>query len=1431
MNFKRLLLAFTLLVAAVFLVACTNPTQVLEESETALLEEYADTIASSTYVVSEDLTLITSVGEATITWASNNTDVLANDGSITRQATPTTVTLTATLSYGEETLAVPFTITIAAIPDADQVATAKAALIANYVDTLGDDTYNVTSDLTLVTSIAGATVSWSSSDTAIVATDGTVSRPSYTVGNQNITLTATITVGTASDTQVFYAYVIALDETDEEVMAPVFLVVMAFPEYDGITGDEDFLRVQYQTYAEADPENNIEAGDYVEDENGDRIVDTFPFFESYEIKGEYYDVAWSSSNTDVIEFIYYTTDAEGDYLVADVTRPAIGEPDVDVTLTASITYNGTVFTRTVVYTVLAYQPSTTLASVADVYNQETGSYVKLEGVTIVGKAAVGFFVSDGTTVMYVYTGADDEDLTNATVGDVIDVEGVYDLYFGTPELVDEVGQPIVVTENTTATQIPLTGDVTTIADLLEGRVQPSGQFPMEFAYVSLTVKVIVDPSDTYSGSNYNTYLVPVDYEGTTVVQTVSSDGHAISYIPDDLLIVYYGSNKAAVEALDGKIITLNALLYGYRSDRYIWYVYFLETSNDITVHLTDEESVALAKENVSGEFSQTFYEGSTLTFPETLYDASISYTSSNDAIINPATGAVNIPSPGQTVTITANITKGTNPVVTDSTTFDIFVGVPEISDINTVTTDAVDGDIVHVSGVVTSGEYYGGFTIQDATGAIFIYAGGNADVIAFFNTNIGNEVSVLGEYDIRYDLRQIRVDSDFVVLVDDGAVLPTPAELEGVMLDLDSLDTYQSELVHLTNMYVSDKYVTYGDTYVELVRTNDGEQIILSYNDGGADLSTEAQALLDSITIGDLLEITTVVGVDYGIKLLYTNETMVTIQTLTDADAVGAAISAVEGFFADRYTEAVTLDLLMDPAGTAVTYESDSMYFDEATGAVTMPALYQEMVSVDVTVTKGTDPVETDTTTVTFYVGQETIEAVRAYALDTEVTVRGVVVAEADGTFYIQDPTAGIAVRPAFDDVAALHGYVGDLIEVSGAIKDYYGLIQIGGTVTFELVSDTATAEVATDISAFDWEDDVVMANYQGTWATLSQMLITSIYTSGSGNVTFYLTRVSDEAEFKLYKDVDIDFSTEQQAVMDGLAVNDVIDVESVIGWYNGAQFLYTEESVIAEVTAGDAELLYIDANALVLPTTATEAGLLLDPDTLPVLGDNGSTIAWQTSDAAIIDATGLVVLPSEAADVTLTATFTLNGETPIVKEYVVSVVGSVAVVVSDLFISEVLDWDGGTNKAVEIYNGTGATVNLLAYSIQTNSNANITWTSTTAFPDVDLLPGETFVLANVVEPALVELRDFISTVNFNGNDAVGLFKDGVLIDIFGVFGEDPTATGWTITGGTTTNTAVVRNSGLTSPYVNDSGTYPMWDPTQWTSYDDAAHSLGTHVN
>ena len=110
----------------------------------------------------------------------------------------------------------------------------------------------------------------------------------------------------------------------------------------------------------------------------------------------------------------------------------------------------------------------------------------------------------------------------------------------------------------------------------------------------------------------------------------------------------------------------------------------------------------------------------------------------------------------------------------------------------------------------------------------------------------------------------------------------------------------------------------------------------------------------------------------------------------------------------------------------------------------------------------------------------------------------------------------------------------------------------------------------------------------------------------------------------------------------------------------------------------------------------------------------------------------------------------------------------------SEIFFSEYVE-GGSFNKALEIANFTGKTIDLTGYSIRKQSNGAGVWSIGLNLTG-SLINGAVFVL---VDPQIAVGCYTAASANlssaqeaFNGNDPMGLFKNGVLIDIIGTFNE-----------------------------------------------------------
>lgn len=120
---------------------------------------------------------------------------------------------------------------------------------------------------------------------------------------------------------------------------------------------------------------------------------------------------------------------------------------------------------------------------------------------------------------------------------------------------------------------------------------------------------------------------------------------------------------------------------------------------------------------------------------------------------------------------------------------------------------------------------------------------------------------------------------------------------------------------------------------------------------------------------------------------------------------------------------------------------------------------------------------------------------------------------------------------------------------------------------------------------------------------------------------------------------------------------------------------------------------------------------------------------------------------------------------------------------ITELFISEYAEPSVANNKAIEIVNLTASTINLSDYSIQKFSSSGWTWKDDYPLGNNNIVPGDVFVIvhADTNNSLLLAAADkfgppnidaspygYGSPLNFNGDDPIGLYKNGVLIDIIG---------------------------------------------------------------
>lgn len=167
----------------------------------------------------------------------------------------------------------------------------------------------------------------------------------------------------------------------------------------------------------------------------------------------------------------------------------------------------------------------------------------------------------------------------------------------------------------------------------------------------------------------------------------------------------------------------------------------------------------------------------------------------------------------------------------------------------------------------------------------------------------------------------------------------------------------------------------------------------------------------------------------------------------------------------------------------------------------------------------------------------------------------------------------------------------------------------------------------------------------------------------------------------------------------------------------------------------------------------------------------------------------------------------------------------------TDLLISEYIEGSGFT-KYIEIFNGTGAAVDLADYQIRLYTNGNTSAGNTNTLSGM-LDDGEVVVLANSQATEYTGPTQVFSAVNFNGDDAVELYKvsSGMSVDIFGTIGQDP-GSQWSdaTSGNNTANSTLRRKGSVTAGITTNPATGFPTLGTEWNEFaNNDVSGLGTH--
>ena len=179
----------------------------------------------------------------------------------------------------------------------------------------------------------------------------------------------------------------------------------------------------------------------------------------------------------------------------------------------------------------------------------------------------------------------------------------------------------------------------------------------------------------------------------------------------------------------------------------------------------------------------------------------------------------------------------------------------------------------------------------------------------------------------------------------------------------------------------------------------------------------------------------------------------------------------------------------------------------------------------------------------------------------------------------------------------------------------------------------------------------------------------------------------------------------------------------------------------------------------------------------------------------------------------------------------------------SDLFISMYAE-GSSNNKFIEIYNGTGSSIDLSDYMIKGSNNGGDWKAERDVALTGTLVDGEVYVIStDAADAAILAVADltlpYESPIHYNGDDAIAIFKKNTggtfdVLDIIGVPTEDP-GSSWGVAGvnGGTVNHTLTRKNSISGPntdWASSAGTDEASSEWVVTDVDTEWNNLGSYT-
>ncbi len=760
-------------------------------------------------------------------------------------------------------------------------------------------------------------------------------------------------------------------------------------------------------------------------------------------------------------------------------------------------------------------------------------------------------------------------------------------------------------------------------------------------------------------------------------------------------------------------------------------------------------------------------------------------------------------------------------------------GVATISEIQQgiagVTSHDYTDDIIKTTGTVffiDGSNYY----LMDGTGAwnsINVYDGANAGSLT-----IGDNITVeatAGEYN---DITQI---SDVTILSTNATGQPVNETVATTgVID----ESYESVLVKIINTEVTDQDLGFGEFEID---------------DGSGALAVDDYFYYHDAVLADDITITGIGYYSYGAyKILPRDENDVVSATDTlgsaiyDVDQSGMTISNVP-YSADLATfesnitpaDTATWDVY-DADGTtpATTLDATKLAKVVAADGITTAAytISINAASTDPTVTSGVYTVDD---------GASTISDIPIGTLRSEFESN---ITPADGATYEIYETDGTTIVGASDEI--MDNYELEVTAEDGTTTKTYVLAIVDYDTDSYVAAPATQVPAATVSSLADTEAEAFEAfsidiHDAGTNDGQPTEVLTLTFNAGPSNTADFANDIDggylevdgtaltmDGEPTVTATQVSINLAAGELVIPDGesktvtgyLWLNTSVADGTVIQWMVnqsghgfvastsgstfasdfGAAVTGNEISVEVSPTAlaihvEPTDVLVGDYISPAVEVAAVDANGNIDQDYVSniSISANGATLDGEPVIEAAVDGIAsftTLSFSAEATGVTLEATSGLLSA---------ATSASFDVIKADLYFSEYIE-GSSYNKAIEIYNPTSNEVDLTPYVVKLGSNGG-DWGTTLDLAGT-IGAHEVYIIANSqANSEILDIADITSDVtSYNGDDAIGLFNDGTMIDAIGTYQEDP-GESWDVAGvtGATEEHTLIRKDGIFAGNTN----------------------------